>query len=90
MRLEERLHQVLDGAREMTWADDALCAETDPDAFFPPKGHPSAPAKRVCMACPVRVQCLEWAMAHELDFGVLGGMSARERKRLRRERSAAA
>lgn len=67
------------------WQDKALCAETDPDAFFPERGGSTREAKRVCRSCEVRAECLEYALGHEVgQFGVWGGMSERERRRLRR------
>jgi WhiB family transcriptional regulator, redox-sensing transcriptional regulator len=66
------------------WQDQSLCAETDPDAFFPEKGGSTAAAKRVCRACPVRSECLEYALANDERFGVWGGMSERERRRVDR------
>ena len=44
------------------WRLDALCAETDPESFFPEKGGSTREAKRVCVGCPVRMQCLEYAL----------------------------
>ncbi|MGY1690748.1 WhiB family transcriptional regulator [Geodermatophilus sp. SYSU D00697] len=65
---------------------DALCAETDPEAFFPEKGGSTREAKRVCAGCPVRSQCLEFALANDERFGIWGGLSERERRRLRLQR----
>ncbi|NEK86824.1 WhiB family transcriptional regulator [Blastococcus saxobsidens] len=65
---------------------DALCAETDPEAFFPEKGGSTRDAKRVCTGCPVRAQCLEFALANDERFGIWGGLSERERRRLRQQR----
>lgn len=62
------------------WREDALCAQTDPDAFFPEKGGSTKEARRVCYACPVRSECLEYALAHDERFGVWGGLSERERR----------
>jgi WhiB family redox-sensing transcriptional regulator len=70
--------------------DLALCAQTDPDAFFPEKGQSTADAKRTCMACEVRDECLEYAITHGEQYGVWGGLSERERRPLRgRGRTAA-
>lgn len=69
---------------ETSWEDRALCAETDAEAFFPLKGQSSAPAKKVCRECPVKVECLEYALAAEIRDGVWGGLSERERRKLRR------
>ena len=66
------------------WRDDALCAETDPEAFFPEKGGSTRAAKRVCSACTVSADCLEYALAHDERFGIWGGTSEHERRRLRR------
>ena len=63
----------------------ALCAQTDPDAFFPEKGGSTRDAKRVCAKCEVREQCLKWAIDHDERFGIWGGMSERERRRYKRE-----
>lgn len=62
---------------------EGLCGQTDPDAFFPEKGGSTKAAKAVCLACPVRVRCLEYALSHEERFGVWGGLSEKERRRLR-------
>lgn len=66
----------------------ALCAERDPEIWFPRKGGTTLPAKRICNGdggrppCPAREECLAWALAHN-EAGVWGGKSERERKRLR-------
>jgi WhiB family redox-sensing transcriptional regulator len=72
--------------RDSSWRLDALCAETDPEAFFPEKGGSSRAAKRVCAACTVRAECLEYALTFDVRFGVWGGVSERERRRMRRRR----
>ena len=74
----------LSPAGEETWRQDALCAETDPEAFFPEKGGSTREAKRVCSGCEVRAECLEYALAKDERFGIWGGLSERERRRLRR------
>ena len=65
--------------------EEALCAQTDPEAFFPEKGGSTREAKRVCRSCDVRAECLEYALEHDERFGIWGGMSERERRRLKRE-----
>jgi len=72
------------------WTDRALCAQTDPEAFFPEKGASSRQAKKVCMACPVRTECLEYALLNDERFGIWGGKSEQERRRIKRERAVAA
>lgn len=66
------------------WADDALCAQTDPEAFYPEQGGSSRDAKRVCLACPLRDDCLTYALAHGERHGIWGGLTAHERRRLTR------
>lgn len=70
---------------EASWQDEALCAETDPEAFFPEKGGSTREAKKVCLSCNVRGDCLEYALAHDERFGIWGGMSERERRRLKKK-----
>jgi len=70
--------------RQPGWHDLALCAETDPEAFFPEKGGSTREAKKVCVRCEVRVECLEYALAKDERFGIWGGLSERERRRLKR------
>jgi WhiB family transcriptional regulator, redox-sensing transcriptional regulator len=69
---------------EPDWQERALCAQTDPEAFFPEKGGSTREAKRICSGCEVRAECLEYALAHDERFGIWGGLSERERRRLRR------
>ncbi|TQM30887.1 transcription factor WhiB [Nocardia bhagyanarayanae] len=85
-----RLSLVVTGFDEMfesieeQWQERALCAQTDPEAFFPEKGGSTREAKRICMGCEVRGECLEYALAHDERFGIWGGLSERERRRLKR------
>jgi len=74
-----------DDVDELGWQDQALCAQTDPEAFFPEKGGSTREAKRVCRSCEVRAECLEYALENDERFGIWGGMSERERRRLKRE-----
>ena len=67
----------------MSWQERALCAQTDPEAFFPEKGGSTREAKKVCVACEVRTQCLEYALAKDERFGIWGGLSERERRKLK-------
>ena len=75
-------NSVEDGA--LGWQDRALCAQTDPEAFFPEKGGSTREAKRVCQSCDVRAECLEYALAHDERFGIWGGLSERERRRFKK------
>lgn len=76
--------QEFDDEGELGWQTDALCAQTDPEAFFPEKGGSTRDAKKVCGSCNVRSQCLEYALANDERFGIWGGLSERERRRLRK------
>ena len=69
---------------EDQWQERALCAQTDPEAFFPEKGGSTREAKRICQGCEVRDECLDYALAHDERFGIWGGLSERERRRLKR------
>ena len=71
----------------LAWQQQALCAQTDPEAFFPEKGGSTREAKSICLSCEVREECLEYALANDERFGIWGGLSERERRRLRREAS---
>ncbi|BDV30054.1 WhiB family transcriptional regulator [Microbacterium terricola] len=71
----------------LAWQTDALCAQTDPEAFFPEKGGSTRDAKRVCTTCDVRDQCLEYALQNDERFGIWGGLSERERRKLKRRAS---
>ena len=68
----------------LAWQERALCAQTDPEAFFPEKGGSTREAKRVCASCEVREECLEYALANDERFGIWGGLSERERRKLKR------
>ena len=69
----------------LAWQADALCAQTDPEAFFTEKGGSTRDAKMICQACEVRAQCLEYALERDERFGIWGGYSERERRKMRRQ-----
>lgn len=71
------------------WMEHALCRQTDPDLWFPEIGSNAVEAKRICSECPVRVQCLEYAVEH-YEEGIWAGTSRQQRQRLRREEGTAA
>jgi WhiB family redox-sensing transcriptional regulator len=70
---------------EPRWQEQALCSQTDPESFFPEKGGSTREAKRICAACDVKQECLEYALQRDERFGIWGGLSERERRRLRRK-----
>ena len=69
---------------ELSWQERALCAQPDPEAFFPEKGGSTREAKKVCVSCEVRAECLEYALENDERFGIWGGLSERERRKLKR------
>lgn len=69
------------------WQSQANCLGVDPDLFFPERGASTREAKTVCRACVVRSECLEYALINGEKFGIWGGLSERERRRIRRQRS---
>jgi WhiB family transcriptional regulator, redox-sensing transcriptional regulator len=71
------------------WMSQGKCRDMDPDVFFPSDGVGVQAAQRVCLVCPVKAPCLEYALAHHIHEGVWGGTSERERRRLLRYRRAA-
>lgn len=72
------------------WIADAPCSQADPELFFP-EAHESranvALAKRVCAACPVRQECLEWALDRGEKFGIYGGLTSTQRRKVLRQRA---
>jgi WhiB family redox-sensing transcriptional regulator len=69
------------------WQERANCLGVDPDLFFPERGASTREAKGVCKGCEVRLECLEYALAQGEKFGIWGGLSERERRRVRRQRA---
>ncbi|MFJ8923911.1 WhiB family transcriptional regulator [Streptomyces sp. NPDC102415] len=64
------------------WREDALCRQTDPALFHPEPGGTTTPAKRTCMACTVRRECLDYAIDTGQHWGIWGGVSQNELRRL--------
>ena len=84
---EMEMLSLLSGADEVdeaSWQERALCAQTDPEAFFPEKGGSTREAKKVCVGFEVRAECLEYALANDERFGIWGGLSERERRKLKK------
>src|ERR1700687_1996770 len=78
---------LLYGQQDRDWQSRANCLGVDPDVFCPERGASTREAKEVCRGCVVREDCLEYALANGEKFGIWGGMSARERRRIRRRRA---
>ena len=73
-----------DGAKDLSWQENALCTQIDPELFFPEKGQSPRDARKICASCEVREQCLQWAMATNQRHGVWGGLTSHERSMLAR------
>ena len=76
---------------ETGWIEHAACLDEDPELFFPVGSTPPAlaqtrRAKAVCTPCPVRGECLRWALDTCQDAGVWGGLDEEERRVIRRQR----
>ena len=66
----------------LIWQEDALCKETDPEIFFPEKGGSTKEAKKVCGRCEVEEECREYALANNERYGVWGGLSEYDRRKI--------
>ncbi|QIG58266.1 WhiB family transcription factor [Gordonia phage Skog] len=69
-----------------SWKWGARCAGADYEAFFPEKGGSTREAKQICRECIVRSECLQAALDNDERFGVWGGYSERERRKMRSRR----
>lgn len=85
----ERMLRTLVEPAELAWQEKANCMGVDPDLFFPERGASTREAKEVCRGCVVQLDCLEFALVNGEKFGIWGGMSERERRRIRRARALA-
>ena len=74
--------------RDDSWRLEAICAQVDPELWFPEHGssEEAREAKRICAECPVKAECQEYALENRIDHGVWGGCSERERRRILRRR----
>jgi WhiB family transcriptional regulator, redox-sensing transcriptional regulator len=64
------------------WREQAVCRGTALNLFYPERGESAGPARQVCAACPVRQQCLEYALTNRITSGIWGGLTERERRPL--------
>lgn len=73
---------------DLDWMAHGRCRETDPELWWPEKGHENhaARARTICGGCPVRVLCLDYAITHRIADGIWGGLTVGERRQLRRNR----
>jgi WhiB family redox-sensing transcriptional regulator len=70
------------------WQDQAACRNNDDFNFFPARGEDTKSSKQLCSSCEVSKDCLEYAMWSGENFGIWGGTSERERRKLRQQRLA--
>ena len=68
----------------MSWEERARCGQYDPEIFFDPGARAERKAKSICAQCPVRLDCLAWALSVRAEFGVWGGLNGKERNSLLR------
>ena len=73
----------------MDWRHEAACREVDPELFFPigttgPALEQIETARRICTACHVARECLEFALATNQEAGIWGGTTEEERRKLRK------
>jgi WhiB family redox-sensing transcriptional regulator len=78
---------------DYTWRNQAICRDTDPDLFFPIGTTGQAlvqidRAKEVCDVCPVKNDCLEYALETNQDSGIWGGLDEEQRRNIRRQAAA--
>jgi WhiB family redox-sensing transcriptional regulator len=73
---------------ERPWAAYASCREADPDLFFPAEAGDATDALKICRGCPVQAECLDWALEMRITYGVWGGATERDRRRILRKKSA--
>ena len=72
---------------DLEWQDYANCRGADADLFFPERGASTRKAKGICAECQVQVDCLEFAVTKSEKFGIWGGLSERERRKIRKARA---
>jgi len=78
---------MLENKPDYRWQDDAICRGVPLNLFFPERGEPvTSVIKDLCTECPVRTDCLEYALHHE-RYGVWGGLTEDQRQKIRRERN---
>ena len=72
--------------KSQTWRSQARCKGIDPDVFYPAVEEEADEAKAICAECPVRLACLEFALAARERDGIWGGATEKERRRIIRQR----
>lgn len=76
------LNTILD-IFDQDWMKDALCAQVDPDLWFPEKGGNTRDAQKICSQCDVQQQCLDYALQHDEQYGIWGGTPPKKRSKIK-------
>lgn len=71
-----------------SWTEQAACRGTDIEIFYAATPAEEAEALSICASCPVRAQCLDYAIRNRETYGIWGGATPEQRRRMRRERAA--
>jgi len=74
---------------DLSWQNQARCNDLDPNLFFPRKSDEQKRVIRICLGCPVRLDCLQYALDMPAEYGIWGGTTQEERQQLRRKRAIA-
>lgn len=86
---EVRRPHLVEGPIQQDWVEHAACVGSDVSVFFPPRGSNGHEARRICATCPVRVECLDYAIESRERYGIFGGKDREERAAIRRARRVA-
>jgi hypothetical protein len=81
------LTQEKDPENELEWQRDALCSQTDPEAFFPDQERGGGDAKKICKLCPVKQDCFDYAVSNNERNGIWGGIDFTVRRSLIEEKN---
>ena len=77
---------VIDGGRDDTWQTRGECNGAPQEIFFTERGETKKRALSYCNVCPVRQECLDYALDNDERFGIWGGKSERQRRAIRAQR----
>jgi WhiB family transcriptional regulator, redox-sensing transcriptional regulator len=77
------LHRAI-GGMPGPWVEDAACIGVPVNVFFPEVGYSADIARAICSSCPVMMECRDYAVFHEIRFGIYGNTTPKERAKMRR------
>jgi WhiB family redox-sensing transcriptional regulator len=81
------LNSSLEQKVSSDWSDSAACMTQDPEHFFSETSKSIQAAKQLCSTCTVKVDCLDYALENDEQFGIWGGLTRHERNRLQKSDS---